>query len=175
MRSLQLDSLGKAALEILKEKGLSDPEDWHALIDRYGGNPLVLKLIASRIKDLFGGSVSNFLDQDTELGIVVPKLVKEMLDQQFNILSPLEKKIVCCIAINREAVSMAKFREYMKPETDIEDITEALESLVWRSLVVVTNTEGGESVFTLQPVQMKYVLREHNDTCDRLLLRPDKE
>ena len=64
VHSLVLGSLGIAAKEILKQQNLSDEETWETLINTYQGNPLWLELTTTIIQDLFGGSVSEFLQCD---------------------------------------------------------------------------------------------------------------
>lgn len=45
--------------EILKLKGLSAAEnEWKVMIERYAGNPLALKIVATTIQDVFDGNVT---------------------------------------------------------------------------------------------------------------------
>ncbi|WP_422665710.1 NB-ARC domain-containing protein [Anabaena sp. PCC 7938] len=63
VRSLNLTGLSKTeGLAILKTKGLAELEytECTVLIDWYAGNPLFLKLVATTIQDLFGGSVYQY-------------------------------------------------------------------------------------------------------------------
>ncbi len=64
-RTLQLNGLGTEAQEILREKGLAEPEKWSELIDLYQGNPSWLNIVAAMIQDLFNGSVSELLSYNT--------------------------------------------------------------------------------------------------------------
>ncbi|MCY7382667.1 MAG: ATPase [Microcoleus sp. CAN_BIN18] len=48
VRSLQINGLGAGAGEILREKGLAEEENWLELIEQYRGNPLWLKIVATR-------------------------------------------------------------------------------------------------------------------------------
>src|SRR4028118_1089724 len=65
VRSLQLNGLGAVAGEILREKGLAEDAKLSELIEQYRGNPLWLKIVATMIQDLFNGSLSEFLSDDT--------------------------------------------------------------------------------------------------------------
>jgi hypothetical protein len=65
VRTLRLNGLGAAAGEILREKGLLEPEKWETLINTYRGNPLWLKIVAAMIQELFSGRVAEFLKYDT--------------------------------------------------------------------------------------------------------------
>src|SRR5450631_1543312 len=66
-RSLQLGGLKPADGQgILKDKGLQGTEnDWDVLFAHYGGNPLALKLVAQEIREVFGSTITAFL-QDGE-------------------------------------------------------------------------------------------------------------
>lgn len=48
-RIIRLDGLGKDAKKLLKAQELADQDDWGTLIQIYRGNPLSLKMVASRI------------------------------------------------------------------------------------------------------------------------------
>ena len=49
--------------EIFQAKGqfIGSSEDWRALTERYAGNPLALKIVASAIRDLVEGRLADFL------------------------------------------------------------------------------------------------------------------
>src|SRR6266567_507803 len=66
VRSLRLDGLNAVASEqLLAEKDVAGttPER-ERLIERYGGNPLALKVVAQTIVELFGGEIAEFLAGD---------------------------------------------------------------------------------------------------------------
>ncbi|MBD2486286.1 NB-ARC domain-containing protein [Aulosira sp. FACHB-615] len=150
VRSLQLSGLKVVeGQEILKIKGLSAAEEeWKAMIESYGGNPLALKIVATTIEDVFAGNVSEFLQQNT----VVFGDIRDILDQQFERLSDLEQEIMYWLAINREPVTLSDLREDIVSPVAPQKLLEAVESLVRRSLV-----EKSTATFTLQPVVMEYV------------------
>lgn len=163
--SIQLGSLGNAAKEILRDNGLSDSCCWRKLIDRYRGNPLALKLVARTIKELFGGSVVNFLGANTELKVIVPTLFQKLLKERFKRLSNLEKQITSIMAINRQPVTLEQLQGLVKPSTSLSKLVPTLASLKKRSLIEVISEENKIS-FTLQPMIMKYLLTEYQDLLD---------
>jgi hypothetical protein len=63
VRSRRLEGLqASKGREILRDKGLRGAEEmWNALIDRYTGNPLALKLAAQFIREVFDGEIAGFL------------------------------------------------------------------------------------------------------------------
>jgi len=138
------------AQEIFKDKDLSiTAEQGRALVEQYAGNPLALKIVATTIKELFNGDITEFLEQ----GTVFFGDIYNLLDQQFNRLSTVEKQIMFWLAINREWVSLSELREDIIPAVAPRSLLEALESLQLRSLIENTHTVG----FTQQPVIMEYV------------------
>ena len=56
---LQLEGLDN--IEILKNQGLQNEENWSKLIDLYEGNPVYLRDIANLVNNIFLGKVSDFL------------------------------------------------------------------------------------------------------------------
>lgn len=156
VRSLSLTDLGEAANEILKEEDLLyEPQQWQELIQMYRGNPLALKIVSTTIQDLFGGSVAEFLKHNT---IVVFEQFREILYQQFQRLSFIEKKIMYALAIQQQPISLEQLKKNVLSTISTSEIIEALDSLGRRSLIE-KSTEQSKVLFTLQPVVMKYVKR----------------
>ncbi|MEH2081553.1 MAG: NB-ARC domain-containing protein [Nostoc sp.] len=157
VRSLLLSGLKVAeGQEILKLKGLSAAEDeWKVMIERYAGNPLALKIVATTIQDIFDGNMTDFLQQDT----AVFGDIRDLLEQQFERLSDLEKEIMYWLAINRESIALSELRDDIRSPVPQAKLLEALESLGRRSLIekaTSTLIEKTGSIFTLQPVVMEY-------------------
>ncbi|GAB4276647.1 MAG: hypothetical protein Fur0025_01970 [Oscillatoriaceae cyanobacterium] len=149
VRSFQLNGLGAAAKEILREKGLPEEEKWEELIRPYRANPLALKIVAATIQDVFGGNVSEFLKKSLYLGDF-----EYLLYQHFQRLSALEKEILGRLA-RLQPLSISQLGEDMQLDGSTE-LLKALESLVRRSLIE-TVTESGSILFAVQPVVVKYV------------------
>lgn len=150
VRSLQINGLNKAeSQKLLREKGFIGPEEKvNALIEHYTGNPLALKIASTTIRDLFGGSISGFLEQCT----MVFGEITDLLETQFNRLSDLEKEVLYWLAINRKPVSLTEMRDDFVVPIPQAKLIEALESLGRRFLI-----EQSFTLFTLQPIVMEYV------------------
>ena len=149
VRSLQLKGSLFAAQKLIQAKGLSGSEEQkQQLCVRYGGNPLALKIVATSIQDLFDGEIEAFLAQDT----AVFNSIQKLLDQQFERLSFLEKTIMYWLGINREWTTISELTEDIVPTVSKGNLLEALESLIWRSLI-----ERQAGSYTQQPVVMEYV------------------
>ncbi|HIK12982.1 MAG TPA: LuxR family transcriptional regulator [Oscillatoriaceae cyanobacterium M33_DOE_052] len=153
VRSLLLKDLrSEEAREIFKAKGLSEEDKWENLIALYRGNPLALKIIATTIRDLFGGQVSEFLKQNT----LVFGDISGLLEQQFQRLSPLEQELLYWLALERIPVGLQKLRQNMLLPVSQRELLEAVASLGRRSLIE-KDPEKEEAVFSLQPAVIEYV------------------
>ncbi|MBG1270916.1 NB-ARC domain-containing protein [Nostoc sp. WHI] len=156
VRSLLLGGLQAAdGQEILKVKGVSASESESSkLVERYAGNALALKVVATTIQDVFCGKIDEFLQQET----TVFGDIHELLEQQFLRLSDLEKDAMYWLAINREPVSLSEIRDDIVSQIPPQRLLESLESLVRRSLI-----EKSEGLFTLQAVVMEYMTQRFID------------
>ncbi|MBE9185900.1 pentapeptide repeat-containing protein [Microcoleus sp. LEGE 07076] len=151
VRSLQLKGVEEeAGYEILKLKGSFTglEEDWKLLINNYAGNPLLLKIVSTTIKELFNSNLSDFLTQNT----IVIESVRDLLNQQFYRLSEIEKDVMFWLAINREVSSLNTLQEDTNLTASKSSLLEAVSSVSRRSLIEITPTG-----YTLQPVIMEYV------------------
>jgi transcriptional regulator with XRE-family HTH domain len=153
IRSVHLNGLPEIeAREILKAKGLAGEEQWDTLIKLYRGNPLALNIVSTAIQDLFNSNVPEFLKQNT---LVIAGFT-DILDQQFNRLSGLEKQIIYWLAIHRHPVLLSKLQSDILFHVKKSELIEVLQSLGWRSMIE-KSTEPSEVLFTLPPIVMKYV------------------
>ena len=158
IHSLRLSGLLQENVQkIFKEKGFTvSSVEGQALVEQYAGNPLALKMVATTIQELFDGDIAQFLEQ----GTVVFGDISNLLDQQFERLSALEKQTMFCVAINREWVSITELRDDIIPAVSVQALLEALESLQLRSLIEKATpalTQRHSVSFTQQPVVMEYV------------------
>jgi len=148
IRTLQLKGLDiAAAREILRDYGLEEIDNSETLIHRYQGNPLWLKSVANLIQDL-GGGVTELLPNDT---ILLPEDLKDVLQQQFDRLSELEKQVISLLAKESQPINRAKLLE-----NDIipaSDLLNALQSLSRRCLI-----EQQANFYTISPVLRQYAI-----------------
>jgi len=143
------------AQAILHSKGLMATEaECQALIEQYGGNPLALKIISSAIASLWDGNISLFLSQ----GTLICEDIQQLLDQHFERLSLLEKRVMCWLAIAQKEVSLAQLQVEIVPTVFYSELHRALESLQRRSLI-----ETHSGYFTQKPIVMKYVKEQLTD------------
>jgi hypothetical protein len=141
---------------ILKDQQLDEGKHWEKLVKLYWGNPLALKTVAAIIRDLFEGSVTQFLKQNTTL--FISNEFFEILDQQFTRLSELEAATVCKLATYTHPISISELTEIVsqvKPQTDTIQI---IDSLRRRSLLEKVKSSH-EALFILHPIIVQYVIR----------------
>ncbi len=150
VRTLSLAGLETMAGEVmLKTTGLFGNEvAFAALVNRYSGNPLALKLVSEPIRELFGSNVVDFLVQ----GEVIFGDIRNVLDQQFERLSSSEQEVMFWLAIEREAVLLDDLLEDLANSPSRRTLLESL-GFLRRRLLIEQNTAG----FTLQNVVMEYV------------------
>ncbi|WP_206069873.1 NB-ARC domain-containing protein [Nodosilinea sp. P-1105] len=133
---------------LFQAKGLAgSTTDHQRLIDRYRGNPLALQIVATSIRDLFGGSIAEFLQDEA----VVFSDMRRLLQQQCDRISELEHQVMTWLAIHREWVTLAQLQADVGQAVSRRQLIEALEALNRRSLI-----ERGDLGFTQQPVVMEY-------------------
>lgn len=158
---VQAEGLGKEAIQILQERELQDDHQWGDLIASYRGNPLALRMLASRIERFFGGSVEAFRECDT---LLVNDIFKASLDELFGDkgrLNDLERKIMQTVAQVQEPIAFKCMLEKAKQESSgvsVSELIGALEALEDRFLIEKIQGENGRLLYTVQPVIRKYVL-----------------
>ncbi|MEG3988526.1 NB-ARC domain-containing protein [Microcoleus sp. S28C3] len=154
VRSLKPAISEEIAREIFQEKGLSASDrEWEILLSRYGGNLLALKIVAITIHEFFEGNVLKFLEATA---LFIEEHISNLLAQQFDRMSSSEQEIAYWIAIAPSQISLATLREQMLVNSSLSDLLKKLDSLGRRSLIDKIS-EGGETVFMLQPLIVQYV------------------
>lgn len=125
----------------------SDAE-WQTLIKFYNGNPLALELAANHLQEVFGGNISQFLQE----GKPVFDDLRDLLNWHFERTSEPEKEIIYWLAINREPISLSELKDDILVPEAKERVTDTLQSLTRRLPL-----ERSAAAFTLQPVLIEYI------------------
>lgn len=145
--------LEEAAREILRANGLSEEPSWDDLSQRYGYNPFYLKIVSATVRELFGGSVTQFLRENT----IVLGDIRPILDQQFRRLSELEQEVMHRLALAGQPLALSQLQAQIVLPIAKSELIETLFSLKRRSLIE-TSSNDGKRLFNLQPVMRKYVI-----------------
>ena len=157
--ALILEGLSEeAGQQVLQAHDVSAPSAAAALlVKRYSGNPLALHILAETVKDFYDSDLTRF----NASGAPVFADIRDLLDQQFYRLTPLERTLLFWLAIEREPVPLEHLWNNLLDQSSRHQFIEAIRHLQRRSLlhrVADAQTTG----FTLQGVIMEY-------TVDRLL------
>ncbi|MBD2178466.1 AAA family ATPase [Pseudanabaena sp. FACHB-1998] len=165
VRSLQLTGLKEEALQMFQPKLAIAPET-RKLIDFYCGNPLALTVVSRSINSMFDGNVQDFLDQEAN----VFGDIRNLVDQQYARLSPLEQQVMHWLAIEREPITTDNLRQDIVPMVSKSQILESVFSLRWRSLI-----EKKANSFTQQPVMMEYMTDRLIESAYQAAIERDPE
>jgi NB-ARC domain len=175
IRSLEVTGLNFAeAQAIFKFKSIfyGTEDEWQELIQHYGGNPLVLQMVASGVKDVFGDSISEFVKL-LKTGTFPFVDISQLLESQFKRLTDSEKELIYWLSLNRKPISISELINDINCPAFKQELLEILKSLKRKSLI-----ENCNALFTLQPLVMEYA---HNQLvcklCDYynrdIILAPD--
>ncbi|MEM7538099.1 MAG: BTAD domain-containing putative transcriptional regulator [Chloroflexota bacterium] len=152
------DFLDRWALE-------GDRREIEALVTRYSGNPLGLELVAETIDELYEGDIASFLAEPAG----VFQDIEDVLEEQFNRLSPLETSLMFWLAVERVPISLEQLSSNLLTNEGRRDILNALNRLKRRFLVEQrqaaqnhtgqnhTGTHRQAALFYLQNVVTEYV------------------
>ena len=164
VRVLRLEGLDPdAGQAILHARGLTgQAADARALVERYAGHPLALKLVAQTVQELFGGTIGDFLREETPIF----DDIRAVLDQQFARLSALEQELLMWLAVERAPTAAAVLRGNLVSPAPLGTFVEALRALQRRSLL----ERVGEGV-TLQNVVIEFLTDRLVDGVSGELLR----
>jgi WD40 repeat protein len=151
---------------------------WQALVGRYGGNGLALKVVGETIRELFDGAIDAYLENIPATESAMIGGVRQLLVAQVGRLSDTERQLIRALAARREPASLADLSADSSLRVRRGALLAAVEGLRRRSLL-----EPGKqrASFALQPVVQEYateslvedVGRElRGGTLDELLTTP---
>ena len=148
--NLQLEGLSlQEGQKILADKKTSiDLNAASNLVRVYSGNPLALKIASATINSLFNGNINEFLDR----GSIVFGDIWDLIEQQFDRLTELERQIVYWLAIARVPQSILQLSQNLVEKLSSRVLLRVLESLQGRSLIKIAS-KG----YTLEVMIMEYV------------------
>ncbi|MEZ4735683.1 MAG: BTAD domain-containing putative transcriptional regulator [Caldilineaceae bacterium] len=160
VRTLALSGMPVATgIELLQATGLKRYDDaLVALVQRYSGNPLALKLVAETVQTYYQGDSAAFLQTESALF----DDIQQVLDQQVTRTSPLEWAILRWLAIERTPVTARRLQQNFVQPPAHGALLAALRALHRRSLIEQTLVyEAGrraeEIHFGLQNVVLEYL------------------
>ena len=148
VKCLELKGLDNTA--ILKSMGLKDEDNWLTLLNLYEGNPVYLKDIASLIKNIFLGNVSEFLTEDS---LILTEDMKFRLNELFERLSAIEQRIAIELSQSNQLMSREDLKQALSLSST--ELINGLQSLNKRYLL--KPIKGEKPSFNLSPLFREYV------------------
>ncbi|MBI4781025.1 MAG: hypothetical protein HY785_06835 [Oscillatoriophycideae cyanobacterium NC_groundwater_1537_Pr4_S-0.65um_50_18] len=137
VRSLQLDGLSVSdCQQMLKtcDHLIGSTDHWQSLVDQYNGNPLILKIVAIHIQHYFDGHISDYL-KSLKDGQFLFNNLRELLSQQFDRLSHLERELAYHLARYHQPVAVSRLRDEIASLMNPQGLLEGLDSLSRRSFL----------------------------------------
>jgi WD40 repeat protein len=121
-------------------------EDWQGLIQRYGGNPLLLRSLGATVKTVYQGKIQPFLADEP---FFLPTAIQQRLNQLFERLIPEEQSLLYWLALTPEPLPLTEVIA-----AAIDPIgAEAVQSLLGRALCHgVWGDDGSAMVLDLNPM-----------------------
>ncbi len=119
------------------------------IIESYSGNPFALKTITTIIETEHNRNISDFLQKE----YVLSGEIKELLNQQYQRLTPLEKELCKVLSNSNKSLSILQIQKYFFHSSSLSELITCLESLLKRALVI---NESG--LFTCEPLLNKFLV-----------------
>ena len=157
VRALHLAGLGvDDGRAILRDKTLDgDDASWQLLVARCGGNGLALKMIGETVRELFAGSIADYLDYTAASP---PGEARDLLNAQMQRLSAQELDLLRWLAVGREAITITQLAAEIGPLIDRGSALMVLDGLRRRSLLERhQGPSAAHATFTLQSVILELV------------------
>jgi hypothetical protein len=121
------------------------------LINHYQWNPLWLKIVATMVKDLFGGRVGELAKYEM---LFLPDDLRSILNSQFDRLSELGKQVMLAISNQPQPVSISQLIEFT--QISPPDLLNVLQSLGRRASIKKQESATG-TLFSLQIILKKFM------------------
>jgi WD40 repeat protein len=139
---------------------------WQEVYAHYSGNPLALKMAAIAAVEMTGGGAAALgLYPLMKAGKLKFQTIDDILQRQFDRLSPVEQQLVYWLTIEREPITGAELRSNLVPDPTMQgEILNALQSLLRRCVAV----RQGQT-WSLEPVLLAYVTGRAIDEFSREL------
>jgi transcriptional regulator with XRE-family HTH domain len=110
---------------------------------------VALNIMGETVGTLFGGQIASF----PGTGGAGLRGIRQLLAEQVERLSPVERTVATCLTVEREPVGLMDLAVALEPATARGEVLEAVAALQRRSLL----EQGEQGSFTLQPVVLEYV------------------
>lgn len=149
IRTLQITRLDvHSTRQILQDYGLGEIGDQTSFVNRYEGNPLWLKSVATMMTEL-GMTLTDFPPEDT---VLLPEDFRDILQQQYDRISDTEKQILSILINENQPFTLLQFLEQLL-DINSSELVNVLQSLQRRCFV-----EKIDQGFWLSPLIKQYLM-----------------
>jgi NB-ARC domain len=138
--------------DFLKAEGLTGTEEELRQFIEIYHNPLILQLIADRIRTVHGGKVAPLVAKD--VSVLSNSDIVKVIENEFETLGTLEKSIVYWLAIWRNPINIQQLKFSFGENFRMSMVTEALSFLINQRSFVKVNAQ---SEYYLEPVTLKEI------------------
>jgi hypothetical protein len=140
--------------QIFQDKGslTGTAAEWATVVERYAGNPLVLKLIVSTIRSMFGGSLAYFLTFVQNSSFLVDE-VRDLIEEHIDRLNPLEQDLLCWFAIHPKPMTIEEVQEGIASPLSTGKLMQAIAALQRHCLLEITTEQTAHAQ---QSLVLKY-------------------
>jgi GTPase SAR1 family protein len=138
--------------DFLKAEGLTGTEEELQQFIEIYNNPLILQLIADRIRTVHGGRVAPLVAKD--VSVLSNSDIVKVIKDEFEALGTLEKSIVYWLAIWRNPINIEQLEFSFGDNFRMSMVTEALNFLINQRSFVKVNAQ---SEYYLEPVTLKEI------------------
>lgn len=146
----------KAKVFLAKYKLVGTDNDWTMFVKTYKGNPLSLKIIAEEIRSNYRSSLAEFLADPN-----MPRELADLLEEQFNRFSLIEKNILFILAVEREPISYKNINSMLVKINRFNNETRnAIFNISNRCFIEGNGANLDQSRFYLQPVIMEFLTQK---------------
>ena len=119
---------------------------------------MALKIVSASICELFDGNLRKFWE--TDIGLLGD--INDLLQQQCDRLSNLEKDIMYWLALSRESMTIPELQKKILGNISSNQLLTEIQSLKQRTLV-----EKTQQGFSLQPVIMEFFTQRFINKIER--------
>jgi WD40 repeat protein len=175
VRSLKLAGLNvQAGRQLLESEGCFLESDvlMQMLVERYGGNPLALRVVSAIAADLYQGNIAEFVSTNP----LIPHQIAEILDRQFQRLHESEQHLLYWLALHTSRTDRQQWyqldTEGLFTNDEVKRLTgckihETIRSLLYRAWLEINDNR-----FCLVPIVYEYLC---GNLLDRLVAEIESE
>ncbi|BAQ63742.1 AAA family ATPase [Geminocystis sp. NIES-3709] len=157
---LNLEGFNVPIVFLFRDTYFKDKKELVKLNNLYRGNCLFLNYIILTIKNIFTGSINDFLLHEK---LFIPQEIKSIFDNLFDRLSTIEKEMIFFLTNKDNSITLKQIEESIHLSSS--EIINALQSL-YRRYLLEENHNNGITYFILHPLFKEYIASEIYNLTD---------